>query len=160
MVITTYRQLDVWQIAIELVETAYILTREFPADERFGLTSQLQRAAVSIPLNIAEGWGRSHRGDYLHHLSIARGSLMEVETCLIIAVRVGMTDKESARKVWELAQRVGQMLTATISSMQSGGKQPRNAKRETRTPKPDMIAEPVPEYVIDDFDRYISGSFV
>ena len=88
MVITTYRQLDVWQRAIQLVETVYLLTRQFPADERYGLTSQLQRAAVSVPANIAEGWGRSHRGDYPRHLSIARGSLMEVETLLIIAEKL------------------------------------------------------------------------
>src|SRR4051794_13107943 len=80
MAIRTYRQLDVWQRAIELTEEVYRLAAQFPTTERYGLTSQIQRAAVSIAANIAGGYGRTARGDYLQHLSIARGSLMEVET--------------------------------------------------------------------------------
>ncbi|HOW19678.1 MAG TPA: four helix bundle protein, partial [Phycisphaerae bacterium] len=88
MALQTYRDLEAWQRAIDLVEAVYVLTRGFPNAERFGLTSQTQRASVSIPSNIAEGYGRSHRGDYLHHLSMARGSLMELEIQLTIAVRL------------------------------------------------------------------------
>jgi len=87
MAIRTYRQLDVWQRAIELTTSVYELTARLPESERYGLRSQLQRAAVSIAADIAEGYGRSHRGDYLHHLSIARGSLAEVETLLTLAVK-------------------------------------------------------------------------
>jgi four helix bundle protein len=103
---------------MELVESAYRLTHLFPAEERFGLISQLQRAAVSIPANIAEGWGRTHRGDYLRHLSIARGSLMEVETHLLLAMRQNFVAKEDVKPCWDQAKQVGKMLTAMIASMQ------------------------------------------
>lgn len=75
-----FRELRVWQAGMELVEGVYGLTRAFPKHELYGLAGQLQRAAVSVPANIAEGHTRHHLGEYLHHLSIARGSLAEVET--------------------------------------------------------------------------------
>lgn len=118
--ITTYRQLEVWQRAIELVEAIYLLTKLLPADERYGLISQTQRASVSIPANIAEGWGRSSRKEYLHHLSWAKGSLMELETLLIVAARLGFVSKEQGRHAWELSQEVGKMLTALMASLRSG----------------------------------------
>lgn len=102
---------------MELAEEVYRLTELLPETEKYGLSSQLQRASASIPANIAEGYGRSHRGDYLRHLSIARGSLMEVETHLILAVRVKKLERENAVKAWELAQEVGKMLTQMIRSM-------------------------------------------
>lgn len=67
------RKLEVWQRAMDLVDAIYSVTSDFPADERFGLTSQRRRAAVSIPSNIAEGYGRSHHKEYIQHVSIARG---------------------------------------------------------------------------------------
>jgi four helix bundle protein len=127
MPIKTYRQLDVWKRAIGLTEIVYKLTATFPQTERYGLCSQLQRAAVSIAANIAEGYGRSHRGDYLHHLSIARGSLMEVETHLTLAVRLKLAARVDVIPAWELSQKVGQMLTKLIASL----------RPETRTPKPE-----------------------
>lgn len=131
--LSSYRELDTWQIAMELVEFVYKLTRQFPETEKYGLISQMQRAAVSIPANIAEGYGRSHRGDYLHHLSIARGSLAELETHITLAVRLGITSRESAIPSWELAQRTGQMLEKLRQAL----KKPlptRNPKPETRDP--------------------------
>ena len=77
--LNSYRDLDVWKRSVMLVTEIYRITRKLPADERFGLTSQMRRAAVSITCNIAEGYGRTTRGEYLNHLSIARGSLYEVE---------------------------------------------------------------------------------
>jgi len=77
----------------------------------------MQRAAVSVPANIAEGWGRSHTGDYLHHLSIAKGSLLELETHLIIIRRLDYVTKEESEKSWELAQEVGKMLSSLIASL-------------------------------------------
>ena len=85
MTVNSYRDLRVWQKAMDLVVTSYEVAKQFPQSELYGLVSQIQRAAVSIPANIAEGHGREHLGDYLHHLSIANGSLMELEThsCLL-----------------------------------------------------------------------------
>ena len=112
-----YRGLTVWQRAMELAEEVYRLTDLLPTTEKYGLSSQLQRAAASIPANIAEGYGRTRRGDYMRHLSIARGSLMEVETHLILAVRVKKLEREDVIKAWELAQEVGKMLTKMIRTM-------------------------------------------
>jgi four helix bundle protein len=87
MSLKSYRDLEVWQKAMDLVEEVYRIAERFPSQEKYGLTGQLQRAAVSIPANIAEGYGRMHRKEYLQHLSIAKGSLAEVETHLALAVR-------------------------------------------------------------------------
>lgn len=102
---------------MDLAELIYTLTEKMPDSERFGLISQLRRAVVSIPSNIAEGYGRSHRGDYLRHLSIARGSLMEVETQLTLSARLKLLERDTVVPVWELTQRVGQMLTKLIQSL-------------------------------------------
>jgi four helix bundle protein len=77
-----YKDLRVWQKAIDLVVTVYQLTKKFPQEERYALTSQIQRAVTSIPANIAEGWGRASTKEYIYHLTVARGSLMELETHL------------------------------------------------------------------------------
>ena len=117
MGLKTYRDLDVWQRSVDLVLTAYALSKKLPSKERFGLTSQLQRAAVSIPANIAEGYGRIHRGDYVHHLSMARGSLAELETHVTIAVRLGFIERDEAMEVWNLSQEVGKMLNKLVQSL-------------------------------------------
>ena len=116
MALKTYRELVVWQKA-DLVVEVYQLARKFPPVEKFGLTSQVCRSAVSIPANIAEGYGRTHRGDYLHHLSIARGSLMEVETHLTLAARLKLVDRDQVLPSWGLSQQVGQLLTRLIKSL-------------------------------------------
>jgi four helix bundle protein len=113
-----YRELEVWKRAMDMVVAVYGLTEEFPAQERYGLASQMQRAAVSVPANIAEGYGRLHRGDYLHHLSIARGSLAELETHLTLAVRLDFVERERATGVWGMTQEVGKMLSSMIRSLQ------------------------------------------
>ena len=84
----SFRELRVWQKAMDLVETVYLLTQDFPKQETYGLTSQVRRAAISIPSNIAEGHTREHIKEYLHHLSMAQASLAEVETQLEIAARL------------------------------------------------------------------------
>ena len=108
--VTTYRDLEVWKTSMDLVEAIYKISRYFPKDERFSLTDQIRRASVSVPSNIAEGWGRSRTKEYLHHIAFACGSLMEVETQLIIAVRLDYAKKEDAAPVWELTSRTGKML--------------------------------------------------
>jgi|SRR5581483_1322867 len=86
--IRSFRDLRVWQAAMELVENVYMLTEKFPKREIYGLPGQMQRAAISIPSNIAEGHTRAYRKEYLHHLSIARGSLAELQTQLEISLRL------------------------------------------------------------------------
>ena len=88
-----YRDLLVWGRAMDLVVEAYRLTEAFPREERYGLVQQVRRAAVSVPSNIAEGHGRDHLGDYLRQLSVANGSLMELETQVLIAGRMGYLRK-------------------------------------------------------------------
>ena len=114
----TYRELEVWQRSIDLVEEVYVLCRLLPTEEKYGLRSQMQRCAVSIAANIAEGYGRQHRKEYLNHLSIASGSLAELETHLIISTRLKYFDRNQILVAWDLTQRVGKMLTMLKRSLQ------------------------------------------
>jgi four helix bundle protein len=117
MAIETYRDLEVWQIAMEMVVTVYRLAGQFPDNERYGLTSQVQRAAVSVPANIAEGYGRGHRAEYVHHLYIARGSLLELETHVELAVRLKYIALADAAPATGLISRVGMMLNKLVKSL-------------------------------------------
>ncbi len=135
MALKTYRELDVWKKSMDLVIEAYELTKDFPAEEKYGLSSQFQRAAVSIPSNIAEGYGRKYRGDYIHHLCIARGSLTELETLLTIAVRLKFIQRSQGMEVWKLAQEVGQMLNRLIHSLESAPSGSRFPDPGSRIPK-------------------------
>ena len=111
MKITSHRDLVVWQKAMDLVVEVYRLSARFPADERYRLTSQITRAAASVPANIAEGHARSTAREYSHFLSIAKGSLMETETFLMLAVRLGYLPEESAAATLHLVTEVSKMLT-------------------------------------------------
>jgi four helix bundle protein len=114
----SFRNLNVWQTAMNLVEEIYRVTMAFPRDERFGLAAQIRRAAVSIPSNIGEGKRRKKERVFLHHLDIALGSQGEVEVQLEIAKRVGfMTDADYVR-LDALTGEVGRMLNGLITSMQ------------------------------------------
>jgi four helix bundle protein len=117
MSIRSYRDLDVWQKAMDLVVNCYNIENQFPKAEAYGLTSQLQRAAVSVPANIAEGHGRSHTKEFLNHLSMAYGSLMEVETHLQIASRLRYIDRPSLEKLLEKSGEIGRMLNGLIQSL-------------------------------------------
>lgn len=110
MSVQSYRDLKVWQKAMELVTESYQLARLLPSSENYGLISQIQRAAASIPANIAEGHGRQHLGDYLHHLSIANGSLMELETHMLIAERLEFLRRDQIATAMEKAAELGRML--------------------------------------------------
>lgn len=120
MAVKSYRDLVVWQKAMDLVIAAHGMSDRLPPEERYGLANQLRRAAASIPANIAEGHARTHRKEYRHHLSIARGSLAELETHLAIAVRLDMINREHAMGCWDLSQEVGRMLTKVIQSLRDG----------------------------------------
>jgi four helix bundle protein len=112
-----YSELQVWQKAMELVTHVYQLTREFPVEEKFGLISQLQRASVSIPANIAEGHGRKSTGAYLNHISIANGSLMEVETLIQIASRLGFSTQQQVMDKLSRTEEIGKMLSGLHRSL-------------------------------------------
>jgi four helix bundle protein len=116
-----HRDLNVWQRSIELVSLCYTVTRRFPASERFGLCSQIQRAAISIPANIAEGHGRSGRGEYLHHLSIARGSLRELETLFVIVDNLRLCPQSTLGVANMLADDVGRMLHGLMQKLKAAG---------------------------------------
>ena len=109
---------------MELAQSIYALCDSMLDSERFGLISQMQRAAVSIPSNIAEGYARKSKGDYLKHLSYARGSLAELETQLALGVRVGRIDREVAKNSWELCQEVGKMLARLTQQLHATEKRP------------------------------------
>jgi four helix bundle protein len=110
--IRDYRDLTVWQRAMALVVECYSATHRFPKSELYSLSCQLQRAAVSVPSNIAEGNGRTSLGDYLRHLSIANGSLMELETHVRVATRLGYLDNEYESRLLDLTNEVGRMLAS------------------------------------------------
>lgn len=119
MSIRSYRDLRVWQEAMDLAELVYRLTRRFPKDEIFGLTSQMRRAAVSIPANIAEGYGRESTGAYQQFLRVAQGSVKELETHALIARRVGISGEPDATNLLSKAEVVGKMLRALIRSLET-----------------------------------------
>ena len=110
MTIRGYQALRVWQISMDLVEKSYRVSASFPKHELYGLSSQLRRAAVSIPANIAEGHGRRHLGECLHHLSIANGSLRELETHVQIAGRMEYVDEKKLHELLRDATEVARML--------------------------------------------------
>ena len=109
--VRSYEDLRVWQGGMQLVVMTYRLARKFPGFERYGLASQMQRAAVSIPANIAEGHGRRHIGDKLRHLWVANGSLKELETEARIARELGYISAAEAAELAETAALLGKMMT-------------------------------------------------
>lgn len=112
-----HKQLDVWQSSMRFVSALYILTKQFPSDERFGLTNQIQRACVSIPSNIAEGSARHSNKEYIQFLYIALGSAAEVETQLLIARDLGYVD--SIDNLYNEIQSIKRMLLGLIKSKQA-----------------------------------------
>ena len=119
MRVSDHRQLVAWQKGIELALETYRLTRRFPREETYGLTSQIRRAAVSVPSNIAEGNGRAHRSEYGHFVSIARGSLRDVETLVEIARGLTYLSEEELATVRELLDHVGRMLTRLLKQLEA-----------------------------------------
>ena len=118
--VTSYRDLVVWQKGMALVSAVYQLTSTFSNCERFGLTSQLQRAAVSIPSNIAEGQGRLSGRDFRRFLGIARGSLKELETQLLISIDLGYASRGTVNSCLALTDEIGRMLSGLIGALRNG----------------------------------------
>ena len=115
--IKTYRDLEVWKESMNLVEMIYKNMKVLPKEEMYGLVSQIQRAAVSIPANIAEGWGRMSKKELKRYFTIARGSAMELETHLIIVVRLDYITKEQMVPVWKQLQFVSKLLFGMIKTL-------------------------------------------
>jgi four helix bundle protein len=115
----TYSELDVWQQARMLVKQIYELSKNSPKDEQFGLTTQVRRAAVSIPSNIAEGCGRNHTKDSIQFFFVARGSLYEVETQLLIALDLGFITENESNSVTEQITRCKKLLNGFINYYQT-----------------------------------------
>lgn len=112
-----YKDLIAWQRAMDLVETVYRATVRMPIEERFGLTSQMRRAAVAIPANIAEGQGRRTDGEFLNQLSIAHGSVRELETHVMVAGRLGHIPQDHVDELLSAAGEVGRLVTGLAKSL-------------------------------------------
>jgi four helix bundle protein len=112
----TYKNLDAWKPAMQLVKDIYLLTKTFPKEKMFGLTSQSKRAAISIPSNIAEGLGRQYKKDSLQFFHIARGSVYELETLLNIAVMTGIIDEAQLSLMSQSLERMSMILNGLINS--------------------------------------------
>ena len=117
--IKSFRDLVVWQKAMNLVELIYSISRQFPSDERYALTSQLRRASVSVPSNIAEGYGRHSTADYIRFLQITLGSLNELQTQLELGVRLGFVEKETVSSAFGLCTEIEKMLVSLITKLRS-----------------------------------------
>jgi four helix bundle protein len=107
----------VWQKAMDLAVRAYQLTENLPRQEEFGLKAQVRRAAASIAANIAEGHGRDHLGDYLHHLSMAKGSLAELETHILLSLRLGYLLESQVHEMLSSTDEVGRMLSGLSAKL-------------------------------------------
>ena len=112
-----FKDLIVWQRAVDFVPVAYELLRQFPPEERFALGDQVRRAAVSVPANIAEGQARQHPKEFLHYLSIAKGSLAELQTLFIVAARLGYLREDQLSQVEEHIAEIARPLHGLISSI-------------------------------------------
>lgn len=117
-----YRDLVAWQRAMDLVEVVYGLSSQFPKEEMYGLTSQVRRAAVSVPSNIAEGEGRNAPNDFARFLSIAHGSLREVETQLLVSARLKYLTEEDITNAMTLCEETGRIINGLKRNLQSRGK--------------------------------------
>lgn len=133
----TYRDLDVWQVAMTLTESVYQSTASMPSTERFGLVSQMRRAAVSVPSNIAEGYGRGRRREYIRSLTNARGSLCELETQVTLSARLKLIERPAAAALWQLCQRINAMLTAQIAALRRSRRADPLEALDSHEPLPD-----------------------
>jgi len=115
--IKTYKDLIVWQKSIALVSDVYKLVRLFPDDEKYGLTSQIKRSSVSVPSNIAEGYGRSSRRNYIQFLRISRGSLFELETQIVIGKKLNFIN--NSEEVDNTITEISKMLNSLINKLES-----------------------------------------
>ncbi|MDD7079750.1 MAG: four helix bundle protein [Prevotella sp.] len=117
---TTHKELVVWQMSMDLAVDVYCITKNFPKSEEFGLTSQMRRAVVSIPSNIAEGYGRGSRNELRHFLEVSSGSASELETQLLICQRVGLEKSDAIDELCDRVKKILKMLSSLISRCKEG----------------------------------------
>jgi four helix bundle protein len=132
-----YKELEVWQKSKNLAVSVYKATETMPRSEQFGLTSQMRRAAASVAANIAEGWGRGSTLAYIHFLLVARASLMELETHLIIAEELKYLQPAQLQDQQRMIESIGQMLNSLIRSLRKRRAMSRVANSELRIPNPE-----------------------
>jgi len=113
----SYKDLHVWKLGVELAATVDELSEKLILRRRFAMANQIGRAALSVPSNIAEGNGRVHRLEYAHHVSISRGSLLEVESILYVAIRCKHLSEDECAKAFELIGSIGRMLTKLLRAL-------------------------------------------
>ncbi len=119
--IQSFRDLEIWNRSVDLVEKIYAATKSFPNDERYGLTAQIRKAAVSIPSNIAEGFGRFHNSEYKQFLFVSLGSCAEVITQLTIAARLDYLKKDTAQELMEELDQISRMTMNLIKKLNERG---------------------------------------
>ena len=115
--INDFKDLRIWQTGMEIAEKYYFLTKVFPKEELYGIVQQIRRSAVSISANIAEGYGRRYTGEYVRFLNIAKGSLNELETHLILSRRVGLCEEQEIETIISLIQSESRMITSLIQKL-------------------------------------------
>ena len=131
--IRTHRDLEAWKVGMDLTVEVYRLTRALPSEERFGLTAQARRAATSIPANIAEGHGRKTTGDFLQSLSIARGSLAELQTHLELMVRLDFVDRAAIKTGWHMTVQTRMLINGLVRALEP---RRQTTRGRSRTPHP------------------------
>jgi four helix bundle protein len=117
--IKTYRDLQIWQKSMTLVTEVYKISKGFPKDEAYGLTSQIRRCSISIPINIAEGYGRNSTNEYIHFLRIATGSLYELQTQIEICMNLDYLNRGEFDKLYELSREIERMISSLAGKLSS-----------------------------------------
>jgi four helix bundle protein len=116
--VSSYKDLIVWQKAMTLTKELYSISSSFPESEKFGLTQQLKRCAISIPSNIAEGWGRNSNGYFVQFLNVSKGSLCEAETQLHLAIELNFIKKDVCANAFDLSIEISKMIKALINNIE------------------------------------------
>jgi four helix bundle protein len=119
--IRNFKDLQIWQRGMDIAEQCYFLTKKFPKEELYGLTQQIRRASTSIPANIAEGYGRRSSGDYIRFLNISQGSINELETHLLVAVRVELCTSKDIELIIQYLHEETRMIISLIRKLQEVG---------------------------------------
>ena len=117
--VESFKDLIVWQKGIELVNEIYKVTKHFPKEELYGLISQIRRAAISVPTNVAEGWGRGTTKNYIQFLEISRGSLYELNTLIIISTNQEYLSSEKCSEIESTINEIGRILNAIITKLEN-----------------------------------------